>query len=223
MTLQRLRGPLLLAGLVPALVAALFMAKVVWMLAHDSDGRQRYAAGDYSGAAGEFRTNLWTNHLEEWVAPFNEGTARLAAGSLADARSSLEDALAAAPSEDQCTVRVNLALTHEALGDELVEFRPESAASEWRSGLASLADGDCLDAGARDDEQQADATAIDKRLRAKLRKAEQPEREPKDRGDKDKPDPQERKLEERNDQAADQHSDWDAYREGSEDVPGQGW
>lgn len=223
MTRQQIRGGLLLAGVVPALVATLFMAKVAWMLAHDSDGRQRYAAGDYSGAADEFGVNRWTNVFEEWVAPFNEGTARLAAGSLDDALDALTTALETVPAEEECTVRINLALTYEALGDELVEFRPDDAASEWRSGLGALAAGDCAGGGARDEEQLADATAAEQRLGGKLRAADQPRKEPEDREEKERADPKEAKLDQRNDRAADEHRDWDAYREGDEDVPGQGW
>lgn len=223
MTRQQIRGGLLLAGVVPALVATLFMAKIAWMLAHDSDGRQRYEAGDYSGAADEFGTNRWTNVFEDWVAPFNEGTARLAAGSLDDARDALTTALETVPADEECTVRINLALAHEELGDELVEFRPEDAAAEWRSGLAALTAGDCLGGGARQEEQQADARSVEKRISRKLPAVEQPRKEPEEREEKERTDPKERKLDQRNARAADEHRDWDAYREGDEEVPGQGW
>lgn len=225
----RHRRPLLLAGLLPAVLALLFAAKVALMLAHDGGGRDRFEDGDHVAAAGEFAANQWLNVLEPWIAHFDEGAARHAAGDLDAAVDAYREALAAVPEAEECLVRINLALAYEALGDAAVRKQaPDAAVGHWTAAIAVLTDGGCTEEDrvapdpeerrdAREDrgedeaaeervddrtlaERAADARATDRRLRDKLR-----ERAPEEQ--REEQDPQEEQLEQNNEQAEEERQE----------------
>ncbi len=177
---QRRRRRLLLAGLLPLLLALAFTAKVAVMLAHDSAGRGAYAAQRYADARDSFAANGTLNHLESWVSPYDEGTARYRVADFSGAVRSLVDALASAPPEEECRVRINLGLAHEAVGDAAAAGGDREAAREsWVAGVRALADGGCLELTSSDlqrvDEEASlrsrvrAAVAVDRRLDDKLR------------------------------------------------------
>ncbi len=105
---------LVLAGILPTLVALLFAVKVVVMLSHDRDGRAQFADADFVGAADEFSANGAVNWFEPWITAFDEGTARHADDDLGRALERYASALEDVPVEEECTVRINIAL---AAGD----------------------------------------------------------------------------------------------------------
>lgn len=67
----------------------------------------------------------FANFLEPHKAPFAAGDALVLRGDYPGARAAFETALAGAPPEDECRVRVNLALSIERLGDAAAANIPE--------------------------------------------------------------------------------------------------
>lgn len=168
------RRRLYVAGLVPLVVALLFLAKVVLMTWSDGTARSAYEDGRVSDALSEYESNGRVNVLEPWVARFGAGTTRVALGEFPEAVTDLEAALRDAPGEQECRVRVNLALALAGAGAEPGLSRADARAT-WRSGRTVLAEGECL----TDPSTQDPATAVDRRLRELLRKArDEPDPEP---------------------------------------------
>ena len=121
MSRAQLRMILVLAGILPTLVAVAFAGKVITMLSHDRDGRGRFDDAEYVGAADEFSANGSINWFESWIAAFDEGAARHADDDLEGALELYAIALEDVPIEEECTVRINAALAHETLGDAALE------------------------------------------------------------------------------------------------------
>lgn len=186
MTRSRMRLVLVLAGLVPLVLALLFALKVLVMLSHDRDGRSGFTDGNYLAAAGEFSSNGSLNWFEPWVSSFDEGAARHAGGDLDGALDLYGKALEDVPHEDECTVRINAALAHETLGDNALDDGAADGADEaqaqWQAGIDVLAEGRCPTDSGRGQDQTDDAAAVDKRLRDKLQQQQSQDQKP----DKDK-------------------------------------
>jgi hypothetical protein len=228
-TRTQLRMVLVLAGILPSLVALLFAVKVVVMLSHDRDGRGQFDDGAYVGAADEFAANGSINWFEPWVSAFDEGAARHADGDLEGALARYADALEDVPVEEECTVRINIALADETLGDDaLAEGDGDEAMAWWQAGIDALAEGGCPTDSGRGEEQTEDAAAVDQRLRDKLQQQQQQEQQqqdqqqdpqdqqqtPEERREQRQRERKERQLEERNDDAIEEKRDYD---EGNQD------
>jgi hypothetical protein len=220
---------LVLAGLLPTLVALLFAVKVVAMLSHDRDGRAQFDDDAYVAATDEFSANGSVNWFEPWIAAFDEGAARHADGDLEAAIDLYLTALDDVPGREECTVRINLALAHETLGDTaLEEGDADEAAGWWQAGVDALADGGCPTDSGRGREQTEDAAAVDQRLRDKLQRQQQEQQQeqqqqqqqddqeqtPEERREQRQQERKERRLEERNDDAIEEEQD---YEEGKRD------
>lgn len=225
MTRAQVRLFLALAGVVPLLLALGFAAKVVVMLSHDRDGRGGFADGDYLGAAAEFASNRSLNWFEPWVTSFDEGAARHADGDLTGALALYDRALEDVPRREECTVRINAALAHEALGDAAAEDGDrQEARAQYQAGIDVLADGDCPTDAGRGQEQTDDAAAVDERLREKEQQAESDQQDQNGQQDPPPDDQQgpspedeerqrkERRLEERNDDAIEEQQDYEDSR-----------
>jgi hypothetical protein len=222
-TRTRLRMILVLAGIVPTLVALLFAVKVVAMLSHDRDGRSQFDDAEYVGAADEFSANGSVNWFEPWVAAFDEGAARHADGDLEGALDRYADALEDVPAEEECTVRINIALADETLGDiALEEGDGDEATGWWQAGIDALAEGDCPADSGRGKEQTEDAAAVDQRLRDKMQQQQQQQDDqqqqqqqddqqqtPEERREQREQERKERRLEERNDDAIEEEQDYE--------------
>lgn len=219
MTRERLRLTLVLVGIVPALVAVAFAAKVLLMLSHDREGRDRFDAAEYVAAADEFSANGSINWFESWIAAFDEGAARHADGDLESALEQYETALEDVPVTEECTVRINAALAHETLGDQAAEGEDaDEATAQWQAGIDVLAEGGCPSDSGRGQEQTEEAEAVDQRLREKLQQQQQQQQQDQqDQQDQqqDEQDQQEqrererkeRELEERNDDGLEQQQE----------------
>ncbi|GAA1532242.1 hypothetical protein [Nocardioides humi] len=216
---RRLRLVLLLAGLLPALLLAAYALKVTLMLQGNASGRDAFDRGDYDAAAADFAGTRRLNWLEPWIAAFDEGTADHARERYDDAIASYEAALEDVPQRDECTVRINLALAHEAVGDAaLASGATDAAVESFQAGIDVLAAGDCPTDSGRGEEQSADAAAVDKRLREKLAENQQPE-EPQPQPDEQpqpddpgKSDPRRDRLDEQNQRGLEQrHDDQNLY------------
>lgn len=207
-----LRRTLLLAGILPALLVLAFGVKVGLMVQHDRDGRDAFERGDHDGSQREFAANRSLNLLEPWVAPFDEGTAHHVEGQYDAAVLDYESALDDVPEREECTVRINLALAHESIGDALAEQRdPEGAVESWEAGIDALADGGCPQSSGRGEDQTRDAETLDRRLRSKTEQQEQPQpgerpRQPTPEGqDGERPqDPRQEQLERNNERGQEQ-------------------
>lgn len=226
---SRLRRVLVLAGVLPALVALVFAAKVVTMLSHDRDGHAAFDDGSFSTSADEFAANGSLNWFEPWITAFDEGAARHAAGDLEDALERYATALEDVPAEEECTVRINEALAHESLGDTAAaNDDADEAAGHWQAGIDTLAEGGCPTDAGRGEDQTAEAAAVDQRLRDKLQQQQQQQQQqrqeqeqqedqpqtPEERQEQREQERKERKLEERNDDAIEEQQD---YEESNQD------
>ncbi|UUW89830.1 hypothetical protein ABFU82_14120 [Nocardioides sp. WV_118_6] len=216
----RLRRVLLLAGLLPALLVAAYAVKVGLMLHDNAAGRDAFVRGDTDGAAAEFAGTRSLNLFEPWIAPFDEGASWHAEGNYPSAVAAYLAALEHVPRREECTVRINLALAYEAIGDEAQQAGATSRAAEaWQAGIDTLAEGKCPTDAGGGEEQQSDAGAVDERLRGKLKQSQQqpqPEQQPQQPDDKpkDQPDPKRDRLEDNNQRGLGQrHEDQDLYQD----------
>lgn len=163
------RRVLLLAGILPALLVLALTGKVALMLHNNAEGRDAFDGDDYDTAISEFTGNQRLNWFERWVTAFNEGASLHADGAWPDAITAYEKALEDVPRRDECTVRINLALVHEAVGDALQEDGDtDEAIIAWQAGVDVLAAGDCPSDAGRGEKQTDDAAALDERLRNKV-------------------------------------------------------
>lgn len=204
---SRTRNRLYLWGAVPSLVLLVFALKVVVMLTAQSAGESAYGSERYDDARAEFVDNRRWNLIESWRAPFNEGDALFRLEEHQKAVEAFETALSDAPEDRSCMIRVNIALSHEALGDASLDTDDAPGAIEsWRTGREVLAEGSC---------DTDDARTVDERLEEKLEQQEQQERpgkKQKPTQEPDKPDPElERKrqeVQEKNQRGRDQRKDY---------------
>ena len=205
---------LILAGILPTLVALSFAIKVLTMLSHDRDGRGGFDDSNFLAAADEFSANSTLNWFEPWITAFDEGAARHADGDLEGALALYERALTDVPPEEECTVRINEALAHETLGDAALEDGDaDEAAGHWQAGIDTLAEGGCPTDSGRGEDQTADAAAVDKRLREKLQQQQQDQQQQQQQDQQDQQDQREqerkeRQLEQRNDDAIEDEQDY---------------
>jgi tetratricopeptide (TPR) repeat protein len=212
----RLRRPLLSAVFLPALLVLAFGIKVGLMVQDDRAGRDAFDRGDYDGSQAAFAENRTLNFLEPWIAPFDEGTAHHAEGQYDDAITDYEAALEHVPDREECTVRINLALAHESVGDALAAQRDREAAVEsWQAGIDVLAAGGCPESSGRGKEQTKDAETVDKRLRQKIEQQQQeqpseqePQQPPPQQPEGEEPqDPRQQELERNNERGLEQRRD----------------
>ncbi|GAA4812907.1 hypothetical protein ACFQ0K_05085 [Nocardioides caeni] len=224
-----LRTILVLAGILPTLIVLAFAVKVGLMLRADAAGRDAFDRGDHDGAAADFHGNRSLNWLEPWIAAFGEGASWHADGDPGRAIGSYEKALEDVPDAEECTVRINLALAHESVGDTFLEDQDTEAAVEsWQAGLDALREADCPTDAGRGKEQSEDAAAVEKRLEEKLQQQQQdpppqpqePEPElqepPPDPGE----DPRQERLERNNQQGRSQRrEDQELYDDGNYGFP----
>jgi hypothetical protein len=215
-TRARLRIVLVLAGILPGLVALAFAAKAVTMLSHDRDGRGQFDDAAYVAAADEFAANSSLNWFEPWITAFDEGAARHADGDIEEALALYATALEDVPAEEECTVRINQALAYETLGDAaLEEGDADEATGQWQAGIDTLAEGGCPSDSGRGQDQTEDAAAVDQRLRDKLQQQQdqqeqqQQQDEQQDEQEQREQERKERELEERNDEAVEEKQDYD--------------
>lgn len=139
---SRLRTRLLIAGVLPALLAAGFAAKTTHLLHHARQGTSALQAADPDRARDAYAAAGVVNVLEPWIAPYNEGIAAYfqtdGSDGAAEAVTLFEAALALAPSQEQCRVRHNLALAIEAEGDAEPASDLARAREQWYDARATL-------------------------------------------------------------------------------------
>ncbi len=180
---RRRRRLLYLIGLVPALLLLMVSGRIVVLLHQQGQAMAAYGAGDYERAAEHFANNRWLNPIERWVAPFGEGDAHYRLEDFPKAIAAFEAALEVVPEVHECTVRVNLALAHEALGDSLEADDKVKAVEAWQAGREVVRP--CKKRALLDDptleELPRDAKERERELRDRLRKMDPEERAELDR------------------------------------------
>jgi tetratricopeptide (TPR) repeat protein len=157
MTPERRR--LLVLGALPSLVA-LLVAGHLWLLVHgNASAREDYDAGRFGEARSTFEGAKDLGVVSPWIAPFDAGTAAYGAQEFEDAVTLFEQALDAVPDDRACDVRIDLALTHEAIADRAAQNGEKAARKvALRDARAAIAGTGCSD-------------AIEKRLEEKTKDA----------------------------------------------------
>lgn len=165
----RVRNRIFLWSLIPVLLVALFVTKVTLMYGAQAAGEDAYDSEGFGKAADEFDRNGTLNLFESWLTPFNRGDALYRDEDYSGAVDAFETALDDAPGDEECTVRINLSLAHEAIGDAaLEEEKAEDAVTSWKAGREVLADGNCPDDAPKGEEQTETADEVDQRLEDKI-------------------------------------------------------
>lgn len=122
-----------------AALTSLLAVKIASMLVLALLVSASWASGDAASARRFAELQLVANVIEPHKAHFNVGTAAAALGALPEARDSLAEALRIGPGADECSVRVNLALVHEAMADAAAESAtPDRAERHRLDALATL-------------------------------------------------------------------------------------
>jgi tetratricopeptide (TPR) repeat protein len=184
------RNQLFALGVIPAVLVLLVLLDVVLQLKANHAGRSSYDDKAYADAEEAFLDAAGVDLPEGWVAPFNAGAAAYQDGQFADAAAHFDAALDDVPDDRECTVRVNLALTHEALGDQLrKQGKPQQSVEEFHVGRDVLDAGGCAD---------GEGQSVDDRLAARILAAD---RSPNDPNAELTPEEKLARLEERNERA----------------------
>ena len=114
---RRIRRWVAIGTLPLTLAALLFVGKILSMYAFAHQSITAYVADDFSASESSARGQEFLNWFEPYKAPFNVGTALAGAEMLPEARGKLEESLDLATGLEVCSVRINLALVIERMGD----------------------------------------------------------------------------------------------------------
>jgi tetratricopeptide (TPR) repeat protein len=199
MTRDRVRRLLLVGGLLPLLLALVLTVLVGRMALLQHRANTAYAEGRFPDAAHAYRGAGRFTPFEDWIAAFDAGAARHAGGDYAAAVEDYRAALASGvPRREECTVRINLALADEAIGDAAAKAdKLDDADEAYRSGIAALEDGGCPHDAGRGEQQTKDAKAVDERLRRKLQHDAQQKKQQQSRKKDQQPQDQQQKQEQK--------------------------
>lgn len=132
------RNRLFLVGLLPSLIALAVAAQLFLLAQGNRAARGQYDDGDHASATESFLGLRDLGMVQPWVAPFGAGTAAYRDGELADAAKHFEAALSEVPTEQQCLVRENLALTHLAAAKEARKESRAAAGIELRKAREAI-------------------------------------------------------------------------------------
>lgn len=165
---RRRRNVLLLAGLVPSLIAVLVGSALLLMLVRGNLGLAATAHGDQDAAVDHFAANRWFGTVEHWVAPYDEGVASYRADAYDAALAAFLAALHDVPDDQECRVLDNIAATQERLGDHGVQARDPEAITRYQRGREALAAGRCLERDDQDPGIVPRAAGLDARLQQKI-------------------------------------------------------
>lgn len=164
------RRALYLAGLLPLLITLAFTLKVVTMRHHDGAGLDAWRARNGAAAFEQYAANRSVNLLQPWLAPFDAGDAAFLVGAPGRARDLFTTALDSVPRRQECTVRINLSLADEAIGDAAARAGSRADAKDaWRAGIRVLDEGDCPHHAGLGQRQSHDAATVRQRLEDKLK------------------------------------------------------
>lgn len=223
---RRLRRRLILFSLPVVIVVFAIAVKLVAMTLMGSFATAAYEREDYPQVVNLSRAQTVLNVIDPWKAHYNTGTALAKQGLIDAARPELERALELAAPDQQCPVRVNLALTIEAQGDAIVAAsgKTPEAVDLYQQSLAVIqaADESCFTPPPPGQPETADPlTESEQRVKAKLEQQENSDSSP----DTPQPpsdgatEPQVDELEQQLRDAAKERSDQDAADRAHEQPP----
>jgi len=168
---RRRRAKYLLWSL-PVVVALLYVAvRLIGLSVVNQTAIDLFDSGSFEASEQRSTSLLDQTIIEPYLPWFNRGDAKAAQERYTDAIDDFERALELAPTDRQCDVRVNLALSWERLGDIYADAGfPDGAKQLYAASLAVIAEGeDCVPpelAG-------LDLAEAGPRVQAKLDQAEQ--------------------------------------------------
>ncbi|GGU45210.1 tetratricopeptide repeat protein [Nocardioides albus] len=166
---EQVRRALLLAGILPVVIGLAFLLKVILMGHHDRAGRDAWDVRDAATAMEHYSANRELNFLQPWIAHFDAGNAAFLLGENARAVAYYGDALERVPEKHECTVRINMSLTQEAIGDRARDAGDQPGAkAAYEEALATLKEGDCPTDAGQGPEQSQQGESVEERLKEKL-------------------------------------------------------
>jgi hypothetical protein len=201
---RRIRRWIAIGTLPLTLAALLFVGKVLSMYAFAHQSITAYVADDYSGSEASARGQEFLNWFEPYKAPFNVGTALAGGEKLPEARLKLEESLDLATGLEVCTVRINLALVLERMGDAARADGDGAAAAEFYGEALTITTEtpeECSSEGAQeqssdpDRDMQQSKEDLEDRLKQKQQNEQQPPPEEQQEQEQE-PQPSDEKLEE---------------------------
>jgi len=198
---RRIRRWIAIGTLPLTLAALLFVGKILSMYAFAHQSITAYVADDYAGSEASARGQEFLNWFEPFKAPFNVGTALAGAEKLPDARAKLEESLDLATGLEVCTVRINLALVLERMGDAARAEGDGAGAAEFYGEALTITTEmpeECNSDEAQEQSSDPDRDMQQSRedLEDRLKQKQQNEQPPPEEEQEQEPQPSEEKLEE---------------------------
>lgn len=198
---RRIRRWIAIGTLPLTLAALLFVGKILSMYAFAHQSITAYVADDYSGSEASARGQEFLNWFEPYKAPFNVGTALAGAEKLPEARTELEESLDLATGLEVCTVRINLALVLERMGDAARTGGDGAAAAEFYGEALTVtteSPEECNSEEAQEQSSDPDRDMQQSRedLEDRLKQKQQDEQQPPPEEQEQEPQPSDEKLEE---------------------------
>jgi len=137
---------------------------------HDSAGQDAWDQRQGAAALEQYAANRSVNVMERWLAPYDAGDAAFLLTDYPRAITYYTEALDTVPHEHECTVRINLALADEKIGDAASSAGDrDGAEAAWKDGIATLDGGKCPTDAGQGERQSKDAATVKKRLEDKLK------------------------------------------------------
>jgi len=198
---RRIRRWIAIGTLPLTLAALLFVGKILSMYAFAHQSITAYVADDYAGSEASARGQEFLNWFEPFKAPFNVGTALAGAEKLPDARAKLEESLDLATGLEVCTVRINLALVLERMGDAARAEGDGAGAAEFYGEALTITTEmpeECNSDEAQEQSSDPDRDMQQSRedLEDRLKQKQQNEQPPPEEEQEQEPQPSDEKLEE---------------------------
>ncbi|MFJ4015070.1 hypothetical protein [Microbacterium sp. NPDC090014] len=198
---RRIRRWIAIGTLPLTLAALLFVGKILSMYAFAHQSITAYVADDYAGSEASARGQEFLNWFEPFKAPFNVGTALAGAEKLPDARAKLEESLDLATGLEVCTVRINLALVLERMGDAARAEGDGAGAAEFYGEALTITTEmpeECNSDEAQEQSSEPDRDMQQSRedLEDRLKQKQQNEQPPPEEEQEQEPQPSDEKLEE---------------------------
>lgn len=138
----RRRKRLLLYSAPLCLIALAISLKFIGIAAFSGFAHANYQHNQFNAAANWLQPLHVANWFESYKAPFNHGNILFKKGDFHEAEEMYRKALETVPTEHECSVRINLALTLERLGDAAVqEKKLDDAILHYDQVKAVLRDG----------------------------------------------------------------------------------
>ena len=198
---RRIRLWIGLGTLPLTLAALLFVGKLLSMYAFAHQSISAYVADDYAGAESAARGQEFLNGFEPYKAPFNVGTALAGAEKLPESRAEFEESLSLATGLEVCSVRINLAIVIERMGDAARRDGDGAAAAELYGEALTVttempAECDSDEAQEQSSDPDRDMQQSREDLEDRLKQKQQNEQPPPEEEQEQEPQPSDEKLEE---------------------------